>query len=472
MKKRLTLEIFGTIILVISLIFIMCIISNVISLKCEFAFSDDFYNLNFSSSDVMNSYIDEIEIDNGKITINNLEKLNKLKESGTWIQILDNENKEIYNFNKNPGIPTTYTVGEFMKYSNEWWTIGNSTLFSMPFKLENANYTFVLGAPQNKIMTKRYSYTLEWFLLNVCKYVIGIIIIIIVAYLLSVRLSMPISELIEKIKWLADGKFLNKKSSGYGLYASLEENIYTLSERLRVAEEERSLIEKSRNEWISNVAHDLKTPLASIQGYAEMLKSENYNITKLDRIEYSGIIVSKVDYILELIEDLKLTYQLKTKEIPLKIKEENIVDVIRECVIDILNTPKYENREITFETCSDNIIVLIDSHYIKRAINNLIYNALVHNPEETIINIKIENKNGICITINDNGNGMSEEELKNIFKRYYRGTNTGEKHKGSGLGMAISKEIIEANNGSVEIYSEIGKGTRIKIIWGCRPIRN
>jgi signal transduction histidine kinase len=97
-------------------------------------------------------------------------------------------------------------------------------------------------------------------------------------------------------------------------------------------------------------------------------------------------------------------------------------------------------------------------------INNLIYNALVHNSEETSISVSVFKREKVHILICDNGEGISEAEIKHIFERYYRGTNTGEAHKGSGLGMAIAKEIISAHYGEINISSEIGKGTVIEII--------
>ena len=76
----------------------------------------------------------------------------------------------------------------------------------------------------------------------------------------------------------------------------------------------------------------------------------------------------------------------------------------------------------------------------------------------------LEKKENIHIFISDNGKGIEEKEIKHIFDRYYRGTNTGVKHKGSGLGMAIAKDIIEAHNGSINIKSQSGVGTEIEII--------
>jgi signal transduction histidine kinase len=137
---------------------------------------------------------------------------------------------------------------------------------------------------------------------------------------------------------------------------------------------------------------------------------------------------------------------------------------VKDCVIDIFNDPKYSERDIEFKESKPSIIVNIDKTLIRRVINNLIYNALVHNSEKTSISVSVFKKEKVHILISDNGEGISEAELKYIFERYYRGTNTGEAHKGSGLGMAIAKEIVSAHYGEINISSEVGKGTVIEII--------
>ena len=89
-----------------------------------------------------------------------------------------------------------------------------------------------------------------------------------------------------------------------------------------------------------------------------------------------------------------------------------------------------------------------------------------HNTEDTVIDVSVFKKDSfINISIEDNGQGIGEADLKNIFNRYYRGVNSSSKSKGSGLGMAISKEIINWHKGDIKVLSEIGKGTKIEIFF-------
>ena len=137
---------------------------------------------------------------------------------------------------------------------------------------------------------------------------------------------------------------------------------------------------------------------------------------------------------------------------------------MKNSVIDILNDSKYAEADISVEYDEDMIFIDIDKVLMKRVFNNLIYNALVHNDENISIVVSVYKKEKTYISISDNGKGINESDLENIFDRYYRGTNTGEVHKGSGLGMSIAKEIVNAHDGDIKISSTLGKGTDIKII--------
>ncbi len=194
-----------------------------------------------------------------------------------------------------------------------------------------------------------------------------------------------------------------------------------------------------------------------------MIKDPDYQFPLEEIREYAGIIEQKSLYIKEVMEDLNLSTRLKNKALSLNKKTVNLVTLLRNMVIDILNDPKYANRNIVFHVNQEKIPVAIDELLFRRAINNLIYNSIVHNDENIQIDVIVEKKERTHLTIKDNGKGIEKTELNKIFDRYYRGTNTGDAHKGSGLGMAIAKDIIQEHNGELTINSEIGQGTTIDI---------
>ena len=182
--------------------------------------------------------------------------------------------------------------------------------------------------------------------------------------------------------------------------------------------------------------------------------------------EYGGIILKNVDHTEKMVDDLKLTYQLDSGAALYHPQTVRIVRFLRELVIDIVNDPAFMNRSIEFESKIQECRACIDTELFRRAVNNLIVNALTHNPPETKVTIRIDadTKKGIQICISDNGVGMSGKEQSEIFQRYYRGTNTKEKPEGSGLGLAIAKQIITLHGGKIDVKSRQGEGTRFTIV--------
>lgn len=391
-----------------------------------------------------------------------------LKKEKAWIQILDEDGGEIYSYEKPIGIKDKYSPIDLIhtyKYSLE---DSMSTIFIAEKDIEDTSYSYIIGFPYERIRRHVISYESDRLYNSIEKGVyivllIDVSIALLIGYLFSKRLTKPLVSIIEDVKTLSEGKYdLHREESG--IYKEIYKNINNLSSKLRRNEEERKNMDKMREEWISNISHDIKTPLVSIKGYAEILASEEYDFTKAEINEYTKIIEDKSDYISELIDDLNLSTRLKNKTITLNLKKINMVSLVKGVVIDILNNPHTQDMNIEFSAAKEIIEEEVDEILIKRVINNLLYNAIVHNDKNTSIEVKIDKREKVHISIIDNGRGIKEDELKHVFERYYRGTDTGTRHKGSGLGMAIAMDIVKAHNGSIDIKSQVEEGTEIEII--------
>ena len=138
-----------------------------------------------------------------------------------------------------------------------------------------------------------------------------------------------------------------------GAFRDLYNSLNELDAGVKTSDKLREETENMRREWIANITHDLKTPLSPIKGYAEVLHDDTEK-TAVEYRRYAGIMLKNAAYMENLIDDLKLTWQLENNMLPINRQEQNIVRFLRELSIDILNRPEYENRMILFE-CSDNI---------------------------------------------------------------------------------------------------------------------
>jgi len=247
------------------------------------------------------------------------------------------------------------------------------------------------------------------------------------------------------------------------MYNEVFNNLNLLNSKLKASEEERKRDEILREEWIANISHDLKTPLSPIKGYAEILTDLEYNVSNDDVKKYGEIILRNAQNVENLVENLNFTYQFKNGMLPINRKEGNITRLLKEVIISILNYPQYEDRNIIFN-CSEIMVNFnFDNTLLTRAFTNLLYNSVIHNSSDTIIKVSIKKQDKIFIKIEDNGKGMSEEDVKKLFERYYRGTNSSVNVKGSGLGMAIAKQIIEAHDGKINVESKLNNGTNIEM---------
>ncbi|MEC2074996.1 HAMP domain-containing sensor histidine kinase [Metabacillus fastidiosus] len=387
----------------------------------------------------------------------------ELIENNAWIQILSENGSEIYRYKAPSGVQKKYTPLEIIQMYKYKEIDGDTTVFVGGE--ENA-YSYFIGIKDRSIGRYVFTYNDE-NILNQFKtgsiffMTINGIVALFIGYLFSKRLTKPLNDLIIGIRRLANNEYIMYDPKG--VYKDVFYNMNYLSNRLKDNEKERRKLDQMKEEWISNISHDVKTPLASIQGYAEIMKDKDYEFSLEEMREYAEIIEKKALYMRDIIEDLNLATRLKNRELVLNKKIMNIVSMLRNIVIDTLNDSSYSDRNIEFH-CSDEIINIDgDEVLLRRAIHNLIYNAIVHNDENVKIIVNVEKKERINIRIEDHGKGIKEEELERIFDRYYRGTNTGESHKGSGLGMAIANDIIGAHGGEIKVDSMIGCGTIIDI---------
>lgn len=414
------------------------------------------------------SFAGYFEFENNVPTINDV-GIQSLTDNSLWLQVLDKNGDEVIVHNAAGTQPTHYSSSELLElYQGR--NNGQYTVFAGTIENNLEQWTYIIGFPMNIEKVTMYldgdSFTGGKSSILILLSVVALLIII-CGGTFGIWISKHLRKMIEAVGQISFR--LYEPTHTNGLFQEVYNSLNEMNNELLASDEERVHNEVLREEWITNVTHDLKTPLSPIKGYAEFLADPEYNISEAGRIQYGRIILKNTEYAEKLVNDLKLTYQLKNNMLPLNKKSTNLSRFLKELIIEILNHPEYDRRNIAFTEANSEITYCIDERLLKRAINNLIYNALIHNPSDTEIHVDLQVDDKIRIIIEDNGNGMSVGEVDRLFERYYRGTNTEEKTEGTGLGMAIAKQIIETHDGSIHVESELGKGTRIVIRF---PISN
>ncbi|TCI71172.1 HAMP domain-containing histidine kinase [Exiguobacterium sp. SH0S7] len=386
----------------------------------------------------------------------NEDGITALEEFGAFIQILDASGDVVSDVGAPVDAPDAYSPIELIqiyKYKDD-----DLVLY---FVGEFETYSYLIGVPDAKEDRALFMLDPEAIFAYVSRATVILLIVdLAVAALIGLAfssiLTRPVYRLTERIAQLKARDFSTVEPKRPGMYRPVFANLNDVSQTLTTYESEREQLERRRKEWMSNVSHDLKTPLASIQGYAELL--EDTGIDETERRQYAEVIERQALYMKELLDDFNLTMRLQHGDFPLKRETTGLEPFVRELVIDVLNDPRFATRDITFSS-TDAASRDVDRHFMKRALLNFIYNALLHNDESVTVCVTVL---GGTIIVQDDGNGIDEADLPYIFERYYRGTNTTDA-LGSGLGMAISRDIIKAHGGTVTVTSDLGVGTTIQI---------
>lgn len=215
-----------------------------------------------------------------------------------------------------------------------------------------------------------------------------------------------------------------------------------------------------REEFTSNVTHELKTPLTIISGFAELLKSGNVEEEKIK--EFGGIIYKQSTNLQRLIDDLLKISKLEANDAV--IIEEMSLDELGDEVCDDLAI-EIKNKNLNLVKDFDRVKAKVNGEMIKEAMMNLLTNAIKYNRDGGEIEFKIAKEDGFALVqISDNGIGIEEELLDRIFERFYVVDHSrSKKISSTGLGLSIVKHIVEAHGGRIEVTSEIGKGSTFTI---------
>lgn len=234
--------------------------------------------------------------------------------------------------------------------------------------------------------------------------------------------------------------------------------------RLKEQIDRRLQYEEDIKELISNISHDLKTPLTAIKGYSEGLL-DGVADTPQKQEKYLKTIFTKANDMSILVDELAFYAKIDCNTIPYSFKEINICDYFDDCIEELGLDLEVKNIEIRYQNVIDpSTCVVADAEQLKRVINNIIGNAVKYiDKKKGIIQIRlIDTGTFIQVEIEDNGIGIPKVDIPYIFDRFYRAdASRNSKKGGSGLGLAISKKIIEDHSGKIWAESEYGIGTTI-----------
>ena len=231
--------------------------------------------------------------------------------------------------------------------------------------------------------------------------------------------------------------------------------------------------EAARKNVLSNVSHDLRTPITAIRGYAELMINAQDNFTLEQRNSYLANIVRRSEQMERIVSDIMELTRMESSETEFQFTSVSIAEMLDELVMmysmDLEDTQKNLSLDLPMR---DSLIVKADPAKFSRVFENLISNAINYTGPEANIVIKAWRTGEtshiatqkIHITVEDNGIGIPEQDIPRIFDRFYRAHNSGVNIKGTGLGLAIVKLICDKHDAEINVTSTLGQGTKFEVI--------
>jgi signal transduction histidine kinase/HAMP domain-containing protein len=245
------------------------------------------------------------------------------------------------------------------------------------------------------------------------------------------------------------------------LYKESRENL----QKLQKAYQELQTLDKMKDDLISNVSHELKTPLISIKGYGELLYDEKLGGLSEEQKKSLEAIIRNADRLTRLINSILFISKLQAGKIEFKFESLDMKEILKMCVDDFKRI--MDKKQIQLEIDIPEIPhILGDKDRFIEVITNLLENAIKFTPDRGNISIKAQcEEEFVHIIVSDNGIGISTEILPKLFTRFYQvDASTARKFGGTGLGLYITKNIIDAFKGKIWIESEVGKGTTVHVL--------
>ena len=222
-------------------------------------------------------------------------------------------------------------------------------------------------------------------------------------------------------------------------------------------------LDNMRKEFVADVSHELKTPITSIMGYADTLLEGEYDKETQNR--FLNVIASEARRMAQLVTDLLTLSRYDSKKIKKEETEFDLGDLVKKCQEKLKFEIEKKGHNMECFVTASVPPVQADKYGIERVVLNILSNAIKYTPENGTIKVYVGFVyNDAYIKVIDNGIGIPEEDLGRIFERFYRVDKARTREMGgTGLGLSIAKEILDQNKGSIDIKSEVGKGTEVVI---------
>ncbi len=290
---------------------------------------------------------------------------------------------------------------------------------------------------------------------------IAIAIAIIITFLLSRRILAPVKALTSAARRLGRGDFSERlKVKDKGELGELATAFNTMTDDLEHAE-------KLRRDLVADVAHELRTPLSNVRGYLEAIRD---GVVSADPANIDSL-HDEVMLLTRLVDDLQELALAESGQLKLVKQPEDIGQIVAQAVTTTQPQATAKGVALRAEIEAGLPLCNIDAHRISQALHNLVDNALAHTHPGGAVTVSAGQQDGhVAVTVADTGDGIPADELPNIFERFYRVDKSRARATGGhGLGLTITRRLVEAHGGRISVESEVGKGSQFTLTVPVSP---
>ena len=229
--------------------------------------------------------------------------------------------------------------------------------------------------------------------------------------------------------------------------------------------------ERMRRDLIGNISHDLRSPLASIQGYLETMVLKDTTLSPQERRTFLDVSLRNTSHLQRLVEELLELAKLDARQVALRPEPLQIAELAQDVVLKLAPVARQAGVDLTVEPDGELPLVSGDVGMIERVLTNLIENAVRFTPAGGAVRAVLEGQpETVRVTVADTGMGITPEDLPHIFERFYRADKSRDRTTGgAGLGLAIARQIVELHGSSLDVQSSPGRGTRFSFVLPVLP---
>jgi signal transduction histidine kinase len=330
------------------------------------------------------------------------------------------------------------------------WTVQNNEMVNIPDALEDSRFKIVdrSRAPRSMLLMP----------LSSPQHVVG-------AMTMARRLVQPFTDVeAALVRVIVSQAAISIENAQ--LYATMQGHMSRIEEQNRALEDANvqiNEVSRLKSEFLANMSHELRTPLNSILGFSEILKDNLAGaLTEQQRVECLEAIHASGEHLLQLINDVLDMSRIEAGRMDLVLEEFPVDSSVREVITVVKSLAGRKNIEIGISTEPDDLVIYADKSKLKQVIYNLLSNAIKFTPEGGSISVATrvrEQAGDMLVTVTDTGLGIPAEHIDKIWGEFYMVQGEHQKQKGTGLGLALVRKLVELHGGQIDVFSEEGKGS-------------